>query len=97
VLSESTGKNNRSCFYLYCRQHGLWPKEVAGHDPDGYEWPRQFADTLQPPPSAALHWRHTHQFGYAGGPTRALATLAAAALRHVLGRYPDAADAATTK
>jgi acetyl esterase/lipase len=34
VLSESTGKNNRGRFYLYCRQHGLWPKEVAGHDPD---------------------------------------------------------------
>jgi acetyl esterase/lipase len=34
VLSESTGKNNRGRFYLYCRQHGLWPKEVADHDPD---------------------------------------------------------------
>jgi acetyl esterase/lipase len=21
-------------FYVYCRQQGLWPKEVAGHDPD---------------------------------------------------------------
>ena len=21
-------------FYLYCRQNGLWPKEVSGHDPD---------------------------------------------------------------
>ena len=39
---------------------------VAGHDPAGYEWPRQFADTLQPPLSAALHWRHTHQFAAAG-------------------------------
>jgi acetyl esterase/lipase len=34
VISESVGKNNRSSFYLYCRQHGLWPKEVAGLDPD---------------------------------------------------------------
>jgi acetyl esterase/lipase len=34
VISESVGKNNRSRFYLYCRQHGLWPKEVAGLDPD---------------------------------------------------------------
>ena len=34
VLSESMGRNNRSRFYLYCRQQGLWPKEVAGHDPD---------------------------------------------------------------
>lgn len=23
----------RGIFYLYCRQHGLWPKEVGGHDP----------------------------------------------------------------
>jgi dipeptidyl aminopeptidase/acylaminoacyl peptidase len=34
VISASTGRNNRSRFYLYCRQHGLWPKEVAGQDPD---------------------------------------------------------------
>jgi acetyl esterase/lipase len=34
VLSDSSGKNNRGRFYLYCRQNGLWPKEVAGHDPD---------------------------------------------------------------
>ncbi len=34
VISESSGKNQRSRFYLYCRQQGLWPKEVAGLDPD---------------------------------------------------------------
>jgi dipeptidyl aminopeptidase/acylaminoacyl peptidase len=34
VISESSGKNNRHRFYLYCRQQGLWPKEVSGHDPD---------------------------------------------------------------
>jgi acetyl esterase/lipase len=34
VISESSGKNNRHRFYLYCRQQGLWTKEVAGHDPD---------------------------------------------------------------
>jgi acetyl esterase/lipase len=34
VLAESTGKDNRVRFYLYCRQQGLWPKEVAGHDPE---------------------------------------------------------------
>jgi len=34
VLSESSGKNNRRRFYLYCRQQGLWPREVTGHDPD---------------------------------------------------------------
>jgi acetyl esterase/lipase len=34
AISASTGKNNRHRFYLYCRQHGLWPKEVTGYDPD---------------------------------------------------------------
>jgi len=34
VLSEMTGKAKRHRFYLYCRQQGLWPKEVAGLDPD---------------------------------------------------------------
>jgi len=26
--------NPRGRFYLYCRQNGLWPQEVAGHDPE---------------------------------------------------------------
>jgi acetyl esterase/lipase len=35
VRSESSGDNNdRRRFYLYCRQQGLWPREVAGIDPD---------------------------------------------------------------
>lgn len=34
VISESSRKNDRHRFYLYCRQQGLWPKEVTGHDPD---------------------------------------------------------------
>jgi acetyl esterase/lipase len=33
VIAEGSGRN-RSRFYLYCRQQGLWPKEVAGPDPD---------------------------------------------------------------
>ena len=32
-LSEVTGDAPRFRFYLYCRQNGLWPKEVAGRDP----------------------------------------------------------------
>jgi acetyl esterase/lipase len=34
ALSEPPEKSNRGRFYLYCRQQGLWPKEVAGRDPD---------------------------------------------------------------
>jgi hypothetical protein len=30
----SEGANHRFEFYLYCRQQDLWPKEVAGHDPE---------------------------------------------------------------
>jgi acetyl esterase/lipase len=30
VLPE---KDQRFRFYLYCRQQGIWPKEVTGHDP----------------------------------------------------------------
>jgi dipeptidyl aminopeptidase/acylaminoacyl peptidase len=32
VLSEGTAPQ-RFRFYLYCRQNGLWTKEVAGYDP----------------------------------------------------------------
>jgi len=34
ALSEYPKSSNRKLFYLYCRQQGLWPKEVAGFDPD---------------------------------------------------------------
>lgn len=34
-VSEPPEKgDHRYDFYLYCRQHGIWPKEVTGHDPD---------------------------------------------------------------
>jgi acetyl esterase/lipase len=40
TISEPDSQNQRFRFYLYCRQNGLWPKEVAGHDPDAE--PRTF-------------------------------------------------------
>jgi acetyl esterase/lipase len=33
-VSSPPQGNKRGRFYLYCRQQGIWPKEVAGHDPD---------------------------------------------------------------
>ena len=33
ALSEPTENADRGYFYLYCRQQGLWPIEVAGRDP----------------------------------------------------------------
>ena len=60
VISEAVGKNDRSRFYLYCRQQGLWPKEVAGHDPDAE--PRAFDPfcplrnvTAAYPPTLLIH------------------------------------------
>jgi dipeptidyl aminopeptidase/acylaminoacyl peptidase len=35
------GGGARFLYYLYCRQHGLWPIEVAGYNPDGE--PERFA------------------------------------------------------
>jgi acetyl esterase/lipase len=60
VISGTEGPNQRGRFYLYCRQQGLWPREVAGHDPDTE--PKAF-DRLCPvrnvtkdyPPTLLLH------------------------------------------
>jgi len=32
-VSDPPQGNQRGRFYLYCRQNGLWPMQVAGHDP----------------------------------------------------------------
>jgi len=32
-VSDPPQGNQRGTFYLYCRQNGLWPVEVSGHDP----------------------------------------------------------------
>ncbi len=50
----------RSRFYIYCRQQGLWPKEVAGHDPDeDPKWFRPFCPVhnISPeyPPTLLIH------------------------------------------
>ena len=60
VIAEPLPKDKRFRFYLYCRQNGLWPKEVAGLDPDAE--PRAF-DALCPirnvsakyPPAMLIH------------------------------------------
>jgi dipeptidyl aminopeptidase/acylaminoacyl peptidase len=52
--------NQRSRFYLYCRQQGLWPQEVAGFNP--HTQPKAF-DAFCPvrnvtpeyPPTLLLH------------------------------------------
>jgi acetyl esterase/lipase len=60
VISESSGRNNRGRFYLYCRQNGIWAKEVAGIDPKKDE---KALDTFCPirnvtakyPPTLLIH------------------------------------------
>ena len=63
AVSEVIGPNKRGRFYLYCRQQGLWPKEVAGFDPDTE--PRAFDPycpernvTKDYPPTLLLHGDH---------------------------------------
>jgi len=39
----TAGGDDRSTFYVYCRQHGLWLQEVTGHSlPDGKEFLYQY-------------------------------------------------------
>jgi uncharacterized protein len=43
---------------------------VAAHQPDAYDPPNRFADTLESfPLSTVLPWRHSHEFSQAGGVT----------------------------
>jgi acetyl esterase/lipase len=60
VISATEGSHHRDRFYLYCRQQGLWPKEVTGYDPDTE--PRAFdrycpirSVTPDYPPTMLLH------------------------------------------
>jgi acetyl esterase/lipase len=60
AVSEPSDEDQRWHFYLYCRQQGLWPKEVAGHDPASE--PRAFDPfcparnvTKDYPPTLLLH------------------------------------------
>ncbi len=58
-LSESP-ENERVRFYLYCRQQGLWPREVGGRDPSSHDgWFRQFCPLRQVsrvyPPTMLVH------------------------------------------
>jgi acetyl esterase/lipase len=60
AISEPPGKHNRGRFYLYCRQQGLWPKEVTGHDPDAEpRWFDRFCPvrnvSAQYPPTLLVH------------------------------------------
>ena len=59
-LSEPPMPNRRGRFYLYCRQNGIWPNEVAGHDPQAEpKWFDPYCPirnvTAKYPPAMLIH------------------------------------------
>ncbi|HEY7304016.1 MAG TPA: alpha/beta hydrolase [Bryobacteraceae bacterium] len=59
-LSDPPPGNQRDKFYLYCRQNGLWPREVSGHDPHTEpHWFDRYCPirnvTPQYPPTLLIH------------------------------------------
>jgi len=59
-VSDPPQGNQRGKFYLYCRQNGLWPKQVSGHDPQSEdEWFAPYCPirniTANYPPTMLIH------------------------------------------
>jgi len=86
VVSEPPEHSDRPRFYLYCRQRGIWPNEVAGHDP--HKEPKWFDPycpvrnvTKAYPPALLIHGTADTDVPYAESKTMA-ATLAAAGVEH---------------
>ncbi len=89
----SEGATEREHFYLYCRQQGLWPREVVGFEPD--RDPRGF-DPYCPvrtvwsgfPPTMLLHGTADTDVPYQQSVDMA-AALAQAGVTHALVTIPD--------
>jgi acetyl esterase/lipase len=63
VISEPYKGRGKDKFYLYCRQRGLWPQEVAGHNPEdepSFFSPYCPTKNVSPdyPPTLLLHGDH---------------------------------------
>lgn len=89
-LSEASGEAgpNRSLFYLYCRQQGLWPKEVHGADhrvePEAfYPYCPNRNITAAYPPTLLLHGTEDNDVPYEQSVVMAKA-LGAAGVTHDL-------------
>ena len=59
-ISDPPQGNQRDKFYLYCRQNGLWPMQVSGHDPHAEdEWFTPYCPirnvTATYPPTMLIH------------------------------------------
>ena len=60
AISDPPQTPDRGRFYLYCRQNGLWPKEVTGHDPRSEpKWFDRYCPirnvTSEYPPTLLIH------------------------------------------
>jgi acetyl esterase/lipase len=93
-IAEGNGEPDRSAFYLYCRQTGRWPQEVAGHDPatepawfEPWCPVRHISATY--PPTLLLHGSQDKDVPCAESRQLAVA-LAAAGVQHRLIEVPGA-------
>lgn len=91
-ISGTPGPNERWRCYLYCRQQGLWPREVMGADPEAEPerfWPfcpeRQVSGDY--PPTLLLHGDQDTDVPYARSVDMA-AALARAGVQHELVTIP---------
>ena len=92
--STPATSKNRGRFYLYCRQQGIWPKEVAGHDPDTEnDWFNAYCPvrnvTGNYPPTLLIHGTADTDVPYQRSADMA-AKLAAAGVEHKLITVPGA-------
>jgi acetyl esterase/lipase len=86
MLTEPPAPNRRGTFYLYCRQQGTWPNEVAGHDP--HSEPKWFDPycpirnvTAEYPPTFLIHGTEDTDVPYSESKNMA-ARLAEAGVAH---------------
>ena len=91
-LSDDTGDKRRWAYYLYCRQHGIWPREVTGFADQSPEAYTRFCPdrnvTPQFPPSILLHGTGDTDVPYALS-VRMAAALNAAGVLHEFVTIPD--------
>jgi len=92
-LSNATGNRDRFRFYLYCRQHGLWPEQVLGVDPhanpEAFQPYQPIAQvTADYPPTLLLHGTGDTDVPYQRSAEMAM-VLQEASVRHALITIPD--------
>ncbi len=94
VISEPPEHSARERFYLYCRQQGIWPNEVAGHNPHKEpKWLNPYCPvrnvTIAYPPTLLIHGTADTDVPYAESKTMA-AALAGAGVEHEFITVPGA-------